>query len=163
MAPLNPLPAVSLFSLITLGMWPLGKGGGSSHVIQETDIGGYAADYERRQWQRQQELMHRLRQQQQAAAGAGGAQGAGAGTAHVSDGYDSGGGQVSYGWGKHSGKRALEPGQQVSVSVTLHLPPGYGDFFQLRGELLGATGRVLSHASRTYMPQLQPPVLRLAK
>jgi hypothetical protein len=105
--------------------------------------------------------MQKLKQQQQQQAGA--AQRGNVGETHGSDGYQPAGGQVSYWGSKHSGKRALEPGQQVSVSVTLHLPPGYGDFFQLRGELLGANGQVLSHSSRTYMPQLQPPVLRLAK
>ncbi|KAJ9506270.1 hypothetical protein QJQ45_000208 [Haematococcus lacustris] len=61
------------------------------------------------------------------------------------------------------GGRAVPSGQQVSVWVTLQLPPAHADLLQLAGELWGPGPRLLASASKTYMAQPQPLLLRLSR
>ncbi|GFH09400.1 uncharacterized protein HaLaN_04527 [Haematococcus lacustris] len=51
----------------------------------------------------------------------------------------------------------------VSVWVTLQLPPAHADLLQLAGELWGPGPRLLASASKTYMAQPQPLLLRLSR
>ncbi|KAJ9520755.1 hypothetical protein QJQ45_007625 [Haematococcus lacustris] len=52
---------------------------------------------------------------------------------------------------------------EVSVWVTLQLPPAHADLLQLAGELWGPGPRLLASASKTYMAQPQPLLLRLSR